>query len=58
MTRKRQNPEKILTNAERCKRFLEANLEKYRKNDALNKIKVDIANDISQSSDSELEAVS
>ena len=47
MTRKRQNPEKILTNAERCKRFLEANLEKYRKNDALNKIKVDIANDIS-----------
>ena len=37
MTRKRQNLDKILTNAEKCKSYMEANLEKYRKNDALNK---------------------
>ena len=36
MTRKRQNPNKILTNAERCKRYREVNFEKHKKNDALN----------------------
>ena len=36
MTRKRQNPDKILTNAERCKRYREVTFEKHKKNDALN----------------------
>ena len=37
MTRKRSNPDRVLTNAERCKRYRTKDIEAYRKEDALNK---------------------
>ena len=37
MTRKRSNPDRVLTNAERCKRYRTKDIEAYRKKDALNK---------------------
>ena len=37
MTRKRSNPDHVLTNAERCKRYRTKDIEAYRKKDALNK---------------------
>ena len=37
MTRKRNNTERVLTNAEKCKRYREKNSERYKKEDALNK---------------------
>ena len=37
MTRKRSNPDHVLRNAERCKRYRTKDIEAYRKEDALNK---------------------
>lgn len=37
MTRQRTNPDRILTNAERCKRYRNKNVDVYRKEDAKNK---------------------
>ena len=37
MTRKRNNTERVLTNAEKCKRYRGKNSERYKKEDALHK---------------------
>ena len=37
MTRVRHNTERVLSNAEKCKRYREKNKEKYRREDATNK---------------------